>query len=186
MTEERITMSFDAVVRSGQRLSVLVDNLLDLSRLQQGGVAITPEPVSLAPLSREVVDSASAPEGASIALDVDEDVVVMADPHRLDQVLQNLFTNAFRYGGPEIVLEGKASEGDVVISVSDNGPGVEEELVPNLFDPFARGSTSSEAGGSGLGLAIVRMLVTASEGDIWYENGKGGGARFCIRLPKAP
>jgi PAS domain S-box-containing protein len=186
MTEERIAMAFDAVVRSGQRLSILVDNLLDLSRLQQGGIEITPEPVSLEPLSRQAVESTSAPEGASIALHVDEDAVVMADPDRLDQVLQNLFTNAFRYGGPEIVLEGRSAGDTVVISVSDNGPGVESELVPNLFDPFARGSGSSEAGGSGLGLAIVRMLVTASEGEIWYENGTAGGARFCIRLPRAP
>jgi PAS domain S-box-containing protein len=186
MTEDRVAMAFEAAVRSGQRLSLLVDNLLDLSKLQQGAVQINPEPVDIGPLSRGLLESASVPAGASVAVEVDDDLVALADPVRLDQVLQNLFTNAFRYGGPEIVLEGTSAGADVVISVSDNGPGVEQELVPHLFDPFARGSGSSEVGGSGLGLAIVRMLVDASGGDIWYENGRAGGARFCIRLPKAP
>jgi signal transduction histidine kinase len=186
MTEDRIAMAFEAAVRSGQRLSLLVDNLLDLSKLQQGAVEINPEPVDIGPLSRRLLESASVPAGSSVAVEVDDELVALADPVRLDQVLQNLFTNAFRYGGPEIILEGTSAGADVVISVSDNGPGVEQELVPHLFDPFARGSGSSEVGGSGLGLAIVRMLVDASGGDIWYENGRAGGACFCIRLPKAP
>jgi PAS domain S-box-containing protein len=186
MTEERVAMAFEAAVRSGQRLSVLVDNLLDLSKLQQGAVEISPEPVSVGLVSKRLLESASVPDGTSVMLEVDEDAVALADPVRLDQVLQNLFTNAFRYGGPEIVLEGRSAGRDVVISVSDNGPGVEKELIPHLFDPFARGSGSSEVGGSGLGLAIVRMLVDASGGEIRYENGRAGGARFCIRLPRAP
>jgi PAS domain S-box-containing protein len=186
MSEEKVNAAFDAVTRAGQRLSVLVSNLLDLSKLQQGGIQITPEPVSVAPLTKQVLASTPVPDDASVELRVDENAVALTDPNRLDQVLSNLVTNAFRYGGSEIVLEGKTAGDDVVVSVSDNGPGVEKELIPHLFDPFARGAAASGVGGSGLGLAIARMLVDASGGEIWYESGEDCGARFCIRLPKAP
>jgi PAS domain S-box-containing protein len=186
MSEEQIREAFDGVTRAGDRLSALVGNLLDLTKLQQGEIRVTPEPVPLAPLSQQLVASMPAPEEVSIELRMDDGVVALADPQRLDQILSNLLTNAFRYGGPEVVLAAESDGSDVLVSVSDNGSGVEEALVPHLFDPFARGSASAGVGGSGLGLAIVQMLVEASGGDIWYEVPEPNGARFCIRLPQAP
>jgi signal transduction histidine kinase len=186
LSEEKAKAAFDAVRRAGDRLAVLVNELLDLAKLQRGEIEIRLEPVPVASLSRQVLESMPASEDRSVELRLPNDVVVLADSHHLDQVLSNLFTNAFRYGGSEVTLEAEAAEGAVVLSISDNGPGVERDLVPRLFDPFARGSTSTVAGGSGLGLAIVRGLVEASGGDIWYEVREPTGARFCIRLPRPP
>jgi len=73
----------------------------------------------------------------------------------------------------------------VELSVADNGPGVEDELIPQLFEPFTRGRASTNVGGSGLGLAIVKMLVEACGGRIWYAGSRGAGARFCITLQRA-
>jgi signal transduction histidine kinase len=186
LSEEKTGAAFDAVRRAGERLAVLVNDLLDLAKLQRGEIEITLEPVPVASLSRQVLESTPAPPHKFVDLRVEDDVVVLADSQHLDQVLSNLITNAFRYGGPEVMLEAEAAESAVVLSISDNGPGVEVDLVPRLFDPFARGSTSAGAGGSGLGLAIVRGLVEASGGDIWYEVREPTGARFCIRLPMPP
>jgi signal transduction histidine kinase len=186
LPEDRVQTAFEAVDRAGKRLSVLVNNLLDLTKLQQGGVDVSSEPVAVGPLTERVLATTPAPNGARVDVRVDRDVVALADASRLDQIISNLLTNAFRYGGPEIVLEAEAGNGDVVVSVSDNGPGVEEELVPHLFDPFARGSSSAGVGGSGLGLAIVRTLAEAQRGEVWYERREPTGARFCVRLPAAP
>jgi PAS domain S-box-containing protein len=186
LSEEKTGAAFDAVRRSGDRLADLVNELLDLAKLQRGEIEIRLEPVPLASLSRQVLESMPTPKDRSVELRVQDDVVALADSHHLDQVLLNLFTNAFRYGGPEVMLEAEAAESAVVLSITDNGPGVEKDLVPHLFDPFARGSTSAEAGGCGLGLAIVRGLVEASGGEIWYEVLEPTGARFCIRLPRPP
>jgi PAS domain S-box-containing protein len=186
MSEEKTAAALDAVRRAGDRLAVLVNELLDLAKLQRGELEIRLEPVPIAPLSRQVLETMPTPEDKTVELRVQDDLVALADSHHLDQILSNLFTNAFRYGGSEVKLEADAAESAIVLSLSDNGPGVERDLVPHLFDPFARGSTSAEAGGSGLGLAIVRGLVEASGGDIWYEVCEPTGSRFCVRLPRPP
>jgi PAS domain S-box-containing protein len=185
MPEERIEAAYAAIGRAGARLTVLVHNLLDLSRLQQSSLELSPEPVPVAPLAEDVLESAPPPPEVTVGLAIPDGVVVHADRVRLHQVLANLLTNAFRYGGSRIEVGARASEGDVVISVDDDGPGVEEGLVPQLFEPFARGSSATGVGGSGLGLAIVKMLVDLSRGRVWYERAPSGGARFCLRLPQA-
>jgi signal transduction histidine kinase len=91
-------------------------------------------------------------------------------------------TNAYRYGGESIAVRAKDNGNDVVVSVSDDGPGVPGELVPSLFEPFSRGEDSSRVGGSGLGLAIVRMMAQAQGGDVWYDTTNGLGARFMFTL----
>jgi two-component system sensor histidine kinase MtrB len=138
--------------------------------------------VRIAEVSREIVEATPPPEGKSVDVQIPEDLVGVTDPQRFDQVVSNLLTNAYRYGGSNIVLEGRADDDSVLVSVSDNGHGVDEKLIPHMFDPFARGQGAGEVGGSGLGLAIVKMLVEASRGEIWYE--RNGGACFTIKLPK--
>jgi signal transduction histidine kinase len=97
-------------------------------------------------------------------------------------VITNLLSNAYRYGGTEVRVEGCAREEEVLLIVSDDGPGVPPELVPRVFEPFTRAQNGSDARGSGLGLAIVRKLVEAFGGSVGYETGQPTGARFVVRL----
>jgi signal transduction histidine kinase len=112
---------------------------------------------------------------------VDDGLVVWVDPVRFEQVLTNLLTNAYRYGGPEVAVEGRREGETVRLSVIDNGEGVPADLVPRLFEVFARGSNAESQGGSGIGLALCRRLVEAFGGDIAYDP-NGRGARFTVRL----
>jgi signal transduction histidine kinase len=178
-------MMMDAIGRSGERLTILLNNLLDLTRFQEGEFVISPEPVDVARLCRTIVEEIPPPDGKRVDLSSNGDTVAFVDPARLAQVLSNLLTNAYRYGGSNIALATETSDGDVLVSVTDDGPGVEEELRARVFDPFSRGTMSSIVGGSGLGLAIVKTLVDALGDEIWYEAPEGGGARFCVRLKKA-
>jgi PAS domain S-box-containing protein len=184
LNDAQVNEAYEVVVRAGDRLSSLINNLLDLTKLQQGAIALRPEPVHIAQVSREIVEATPPPHGVSVDVKIPDDLVGVTDPQRFDQVVSNLLTNAYRYGGPEIVLDGSANGDSVLVSISDNGEGVDEKLVPHMFDPFARGTGSGEVGGSGLGLAIVKMLVEASRGEISYDR-NGGGARFTIKLPRA-
>jgi PAS domain S-box-containing protein len=184
LSDSQVNEAYDVVVRAGDRLTALINNLLDLTKLQQGAIALRPEPVRIAEVSREIIEATPPPEGVSVEVEIPDDLVGVTDPQRFDQVVSNLLTNAYRYGGSDIVLDGRTDGDSVLVSISDNGPGVDEKLVPHMFDPFARGQGSGEVGGSGLGLAIVKMLVEASRGEIWYDR-NGGGARFTIKLPAA-
>lgn len=185
LDEAKLQTMFDAMTRSGDRLAVLIENLLDLSKLQAGQVTVDIEPVPIDALAHEVVASTPPPDGRRVEVEVRDTPVALADRHRLDQVVTNLLTNAYRYGGPNISLSGARRNGDVILSVTDDGPGVEDQLVDELFQPFSRGSTSSTIGGSGLGLAIVKMLVEACGGEIWHEPLQPTGARFCVKLKSA-
>ncbi len=185
LDESKLQTMFDAMTRSGDRLAVLIENLLDLSKLQAGQVTVDIEPVPIETLAHEVVANTPPPDGRRVEVDVADTPVALADKHRLDQVVTNLLTNAYRYGGPNISLSGARRNGDVILSVSDDGPGVEDQLIGELFLPFSRGSTSSTTGGSGLGLAIVKMLVEACGGEIWHEVREPTGARFCVKLKSA-
>ncbi|MGH3026858.1 MAG: ATP-binding response regulator, partial [Gaiellaceae bacterium] len=125
-----------------------------------------------------------APPGRSVELALPDDLLVVADGKRLDQVLVNLLTNAYRHGGPKVRLEARPTPEGMLVVVSDNGAGVSAELVPNLFEAFTRGPAGAD-GGTGLGLAIVRALVEAFGGRVWYEPGETQGARFAMLLDES-
>lgn len=182
LSPEQREQAVEVMERSGARLAALVDNLLDLTKLQQGQLEIVPEPMDVGEVCQDIVRSDPVASGKNVTVDVPMGLIVRADKHRMYQVLRNLLTNAYRYGGDNIAVEGEARNGSVVVSVSDDGPGVEPNLAERMFEPFARGAASAGVGGSGLGLAIVKMLVEASGGEIWYEPAEPAGARFAIRL----
>ncbi len=95
----------------------------------------------------------------------------------------NLLTNAYRYGGASVLVEGHRADGYVYVTVSDDGVGVPADLVPVLFERYSRGVEAGGDGGSGLGLSIVRALVQAFGGRIWYTPRKPAGACFTLALP---
>ena len=167
----------------------LVNDLLDLSRFQQGKIVIEPAETGIQALVAEVVEI-QRPEAdvKSIVLLTrmqSTPLFVNGDPKRLRQVITNLITNAIRYtpSGGQIVAEVfRADERNCSIRVRDNGVGISAEHLPRLFDPFYR-VNSNEAGGTGLGLPIVKQLVELHGGTISVESMPGKGSIFCVTLP---
>lgn len=174
------------VVEEATRLASLVDKLLDLSRLQAGGAAPRTDWVSIEDLLAAASEGLRAP-GAPVRLLVDDDVPELrADAAQLERALANLLENARRYAGDRPVSVHARRAGDrVVISVIDQGPGIEPAEIERIFEPFYRGRSSALGPwtGSGLGLAIARGFVEANGGTIAVESLPGQGTTFIISLP---
>ncbi|HEU4727967.1 MAG TPA: ATP-binding protein [Kofleriaceae bacterium] len=171
----------------------LVDDLLDISKITRGVLSLERRLVDVADVLAAAIET-SAPlveqRGHRLTAELPHGVYVEGDESRLVQVVSNLLTNAAKYtpeGGALRVLAG-ASEGEVIIEVSDNGAGIGPELLPHVFDLFVQGERSAEreGGGLGLGLAIVKNLVTLHGGQISARSeGAGRGSSFMVRLPRA-
>jgi signal transduction histidine kinase len=166
-------------VEQGERLTRLLEELLDLSRLDARSMRVDPKPIVLSSVLREIV-TATLPEGPEIDLQVPQSLAVIADRLVLDRVVSNLLTNAIRYGAGSITVSAEQRDAHVRIAVEDAGPGVPEDLRGRLFERFAR---SESAVGSGLGLSIARAYARAHGGDLIYEPGTRG-ARFELILPQ--
>jgi signal transduction histidine kinase len=164
----------------GERLRRLIEQLLDLSRLDAHAINVEPRPLVLQSVLRDIT-SAAVPDGTPLHIDVAPDVAIVADALVLDRVLSNLLINAVRYGEPPIVVAAEQRDRHIRIAVEDQGPGVPAELQSRLFERFARGD---DARGSGLGLAIARAYARAHGGDLVYSPG-GRGARFELIVPRA-
>jgi signal transduction histidine kinase len=169
-----------AGVEQGERLRRLLEELLDLSRLDARGVKVDPRPLVLASVLGEIVSDAVS-SGAGVELVVPEDLAVVADPLVLDRIVSNLLINAVRYGAEPITLSAEARDTFLRIAVEDSGEGVSENMRPRLFERFAR--TDSPNVGSGLGLAIARAYARAHGGDLVYNPGEKG-ARFELIIPR--
>ncbi|MBG0831079.1 GAF domain-containing protein [Planomonospora sp. ID67723] len=183
-----------AIDRKSAHLQRLVDDLLDLARLDAGYVAIDLRPVHLNRLLRQAVDDhrpAARAKEITVTADVPDRLPVRADPLRLRQVLDNLLSNAIKYtpeGGAVAVTAARDDSGEVTFTVADTGIGIPAEQYDQLFCRFFRASTAKEAGikGTGLGLAITRSIVTAHGGTVTAHPREGGGTVFTVRLPPDP
>ncbi len=186
-----------AIFRNAERLSHLISDLLDLSRIEAGEQAFHPGPTTLASVVERASGAASGQAGQkSIAVthSVDADVRVHTDERALEQVLQNLLDNAVKYtqvGGHVTVraVQGPhdATDGDRIrVEIEDDGPGIDESHRDRVFERFYRVDTgrSREVGGTGLGLAIVKHLVQAMAGTVGVRPGASGGSIFWIELPR--
>jgi len=170
----------EVLSRQGRRMHVLVNNLLDLTLLEQGRATLATSPVDLAAAVDRVVTTLPVPHGKTVAIDVDG--LVLSDPVRLEQVIVNLLANAYTYGGPNVGIASRDLGDRVELEVADDGPGLHADIVEHIFEPFRRGEGTGP-GGSGLGLAIVRGVVEALGGRVRYVAGRPG-ARFIVDLPK--
>jgi signal transduction histidine kinase len=166
-------------VEQGERLRRLLEELLDLSRLDSGAIRVNPKPLVLRAVLEQIARLAVAP-GTPVSLDVPPDLAAVADRLVLDRVVSNLLSNATRYGEPPFCVSAEQRDHHLRITVSDEGAGVPEEMRSRLFERFARGA---ETNGSGLGLAIARSYARAHGGDIVYDPGDQG-ARFELILPQ--
>ncbi|HSJ94622.1 MAG TPA: ATP-binding protein [Gaiellaceae bacterium] len=162
----------------------LVDQLLDLSRLDAEAVAINPRTVLVRERLESVVTSAAGVRADDVVLEVDEGLEVTVDPAALDRIVSNLVTNALRYGQPPVVVRAERADRHFRLAVEDSGPGVPDEFVPSLFERFTRSRTGRDrVTGTGLGLAIARSYAAAHGGDLIYEPADPTGARFRLVIP---
>jgi signal transduction histidine kinase len=173
----------DALFQQTQRMARLVEQLLDLSRLDADAIDIAPERVDVREQVEEIVTT-TAVDRDSIEIDVPDDAIVMVDRGVLERIVTNLVTNAFRYGEAPVRVHAEQTDRHLRLSVEDCGRGVPAEFVPDLFERFTRGQGArASAVGTGLGLAIARSYARAHGGDLLYEDAHPHGARFNLILP---
>ncbi|HEY5099473.1 MAG TPA: GAF domain-containing protein [Gaiellaceae bacterium] len=157
------------------RLRRLIEQLLDLSRLDARAIEVQPQPIVL---ERTLADLVT---GDDVFVDVDPSLAVVADPLVIERVVTNLIANARQHGKPPVHVRAEARDRHLRITVTDAGDGVPEQLVPRLFERFEHGGPS---GGTGLGLAIAKAYANAHGGDLYYEPGPWG-TRFDLVLPRS-
>jgi two-component system phosphate regulon sensor histidine kinase PhoR len=189
-----VTSRFLEIIdKHANRLTLLIDDLLLLARLDSGRVELNLQRVMLRVAAQEALDDAALiarARGVTLVNQVPTAIAADADPDRLRQVLANLIDNAIKYGraAGNVTLSGRALEGArVEISVRDDGPGIPLEAKARIFERFYRvdKARSREQGGTGLGLAIVKNVVQAHGGDVRVESAPGAGTEFFIVLPAA-
>ncbi len=180
-----------AITHEARELHALVNNLLDMARLQSGAVALRSEWQSI----EEVVGSAirqaqHALAGAAVTTRLPADLpLVEFDAVLIERVLVNLLENAAKYGRPPIEIGAEATAGSLVLTVRDHGPGLPAPLKERpqlLFEKFTRGQAESATPGVGLGLAIAKAIVDAHRGQIVATDAADGGACFTLTLPRRP
>jgi two-component system phosphate regulon sensor histidine kinase PhoR len=182
----------EAIVVNARRLQSLVEDLLELSRIESGSVPLRPEPVDLPDLLRRLLrDLEPRLRAGTLALDVQApaDARVWADRRAVEQVLGNLLDNAIKYtaAGGRIEIQVRPGPGQrLQVSVADTGLGIPRKDLPRIFERFYRvdPGRSRALGGTGLGLAIVKHLVQAMGGQLGVESQLGQGTRFWVELPR--
>ncbi len=187
LTADRLRASVGRITRATERLGVLVGELLDVSRIDAGGLAIERVPVDLVAVTSEVIERFTDLDDTAQRLRVsgDERVLIIGDPSRLDQVLMNLIDNALKYSTApsQIGVDVRHSNGSAVIRVTDEGIGLDEADGGSIFSAFGRGDNASHVAGIGLGLFIVRDIVERHGGSVIAESRPDGGSTFTVTLP---
>jgi PAS domain S-box-containing protein len=186
--------SVEHIAKAGKHLLGLIDEVLDLTRIESGTVSLSPEALEPAMVVNECFDLLhSQAEDRKIFLkaELDADLPgIKADYSRLKDVLLNLLSNAVKYNFEQgtVVVRCQPVPGQRLrLSVADSGPGIPEESLPELFQPFNRlGAEASEIEGTGIGLTITKRLVELMDGEIGVESRQGKGCVFWIELPQAP
>jgi excisionase family DNA binding protein len=187
---EQLASALETIRGQAEKLSRLVSQLLDLSRLEGGKLALERHPTDLVDVVQQVVATARAwSERHTISVAAPPSLEAWVDPLRLEQVLTNLLDNAVKYspeGGPIEVALARVDAGSVELSVRDRGLGIPVEKRGQLFERFYQAHANGHRGGMGLGLYVSRQIVKLHGGDICAEFPPEGGTRFVVRLPLAP
>jgi signal transduction histidine kinase len=181
LTEEQQTELRRMLADQAERLAELVDQLLDVSRLDAHAVEIKREPIRVAARLDAIVSGLAL--DTPITVETAPELEIEADPVAFDRIVVNLLTNALRHGEPPVTVRAFGSATHARVVVEDRGAGVSREFRSRLFEQFARGPESGGTPGSGLGLAIARSYAHAHGGKLLYEDAKPNGARFELVLP---
>ena len=174
-----------------RRMDTLVSELLELSRLESGQVALDVRPLSLEPIAADTVASfrdRSSGGGVEVSVEIPADLpLVLGESEKVRQVLSNLMDNALKFTPPggRITVSALPDHRNVIARVSNTGDGIAPEHLPHLFERFYKVDRSRHDLGTGLGLAIVKHIVLAHGGEVDVESSLGEGATFTFTLPRA-
>ena len=182
--------SLEVIEEEADRLTDLIENLLDASRLQAGALKINQTDMFLDQCAIRIVERFKTQTSThKFVLDFPDNFpVILGDEDRLEQVLSNLISNAIKYSpnGGEIRVSGQVRPEQVILCISDQGPGVAPEDIPHIFDRFYRAPNAARTTkGAGLGLYLARAVIEAHKGRIWVDPKPGDGARICFALPRS-
>lgn len=181
--------SLAVIEDEADRLTRLIDDLLDASRLQAGALALQWSQVSMVDLVNEIVERFKTQSPNHVfKVDFEKDFpLIVGDEGRLTQVLNNLLSNAIKYSkeGGKITISGRSQRENIVVCVLDQGPGIALEDVPRVFDLFYRSNDASrKTKGAGLGLFLAKAVIEAHHGQIWVDENTKDGAKVCFSLPR--
>lgn len=186
-TKDKFTKITNMSLQEVERLSSLIEDLLDASRVHLGKLKYHFEEVDFVSLVRDVVERSSEDINSTdsqIVLETCEEVKLFGDKFRLEQVVLNLLNNSLKYGaGKEIRIKVSKDENGVILTVTDRGIGIDPKYHKAIFDRFERGDVQNNISGLGLGLYITKQIVLEHGGNISVESELGKGATFTVRLP---
>lgn len=176
------------IARSVGAADAMLRDLVEVASLESGRVSLTRAPVDLGVLLERVRDGLSdAQAGPRVTVDVPRPPPsLLADPARLERVLVNVLSNALKYSPGHVEVTARQRDGEVVVSVRDEGPGISREDLPHVFEKYYRASSARPKAGLGLGLYICRLMIEAHGGRIWAESRPGEGCTFRIAIPATP
>ena len=174
-----------ALYDQSDRLRQLVDQLLDLSRLEANAISIRPVPFRVRDRVEDLVAALVPEQVAAVELEIARELEAVTDPDAFDRIVSNLITNAFRYGAPPVKISAEQRDRHFRVAVEDRGRGVNPDFVPQMFERFSRSEESSKgiSQGAGLGLSIAQSFAHAQGGDLLYTAAVPSGARFELVLP---
>lgn len=188
---EKIAETFKEIQDSGERLLILINDLLDLSKLEAGKMNFTIAPNDLITLVHSIIKELHPLLGQKkLSIDVVtefEKLILYIDPTRIGQVIRNLLSNSIKFTPAEKNISVLINSDDdcAILQVCDQGVGIPADELEKVFDKFVQSSkTKTGAGGTGLGLSICKEIVVAHKGIIYAENNPGGGTKFIVKLPK--
>jgi signal transduction histidine kinase len=187
LPEDQAEALRQALVEQSCRTSRLIEQLLDLSRLDASSIPIERSRFPIRSRVEELVRMVAGDRVGEVAIQVPDDLEVDADPAAFDRIVSNLVVNALRHGRAPVTVTARQRDTHLRVTVEDRGRGVDAAFVPKLFDRFARsGSKAPEPEGSGLGLSIAQSYAQAHGGELVYSHADPHGARFELVLPRSP
>jgi len=172
----------EVLYEEGRRLRRLIEQLLDLSRLEAPSLRIAPTRLAVRETTADIVRGVAAARADEIEIRIDPALVMRVDAEAFERIVSNLITNALCYGRGPIAVSASKRDRHFRLAVEDRGPGVPPELVPRLFDRFVRGDSPAKPG-AGLGLSIARDYARAHGGELLFRNAAPHGARFELVVP---
>jgi signal transduction histidine kinase len=188
MTEEERREALETISKTGRRLVHLIEDLLEISRLEGGAVPFVMQPIDLNDVVREVLEERGVRDETPVEFHPSEEQTVEVDRDRIHQVVANLVSNAVKFSPSRepvrVAVRGDGRE--AVLAVQDRGIGIAPEDVPKLFGRFVRirqPGMAERIPGTGLGLYISKTIVDAHRGRIWVESDPGRGSTFFVALP---
>ncbi len=185
LTADEREALYEVIEHSGRKMNRLIDDLLDLDRIDRGKVHPQRRPTDVGELARRVVSDTAQLDDHPVRVRADA-VMVEVDPSKVERVIENLLVNAARYTPPgtAVLVQVTARPDGIDLVVEDDGPGIPDELKDVLFEPFRQGEDSSGRG-MGIGLSLVQRFAELHGGSARIEDAATGGARFVIELPGA-